>query len=80
MKTIITQGLEPDAETEIRSDFISSHLLRKRLREIISDKVDTTRATARKEVNYENPAWPYQQAGYLEREKALLEIISLLED
>lgn len=80
MKTIITQGLEDDQVKDIRADFISAHLVRKRLREILHDKVETTRATARKEVNYENPAWPYQQAGYLEREKALLEIISLLED
>lgn len=79
MKTVWTEGLEPDASKELVGDFISSHLVRKRLTQIIRDKIDTKRASVRKDSNYEKPAWAEYVADSIGYERALEEIISLLE-
>lgn len=80
MKTIITKGLEPDVAKEIRGDFKSSHLIRKRLITIIEDKIDDARKGLRQKVNYSNSSWAFLQADGMGYERALHEIISLLDE
>lgn len=80
MKITWTKGTDPALSKEIASNFKNSVQLRKRMITIINDKIDTVRVKARGEQLYDSPNWPYIQAGLLERERAYLEIISLLED
>lgn len=78
MKTSWTKGLEPDVVDELRGDFLSSHLVRKRLTEILEEKIDASVKGSRNKDNYESPAWAYLQADARGYERALSEIISLI--
>ncbi len=80
MKSIITSGLEPDIAKEIRGDFKSALLLRRRLTTIINEKINSSRSNLRSKTNYADAAWPYLQADGLGYERAMEEIISLLDD
>lgn len=80
MKSTWTAGQEPERVKDIVANFKGSSALRKRLAEILQDKIDSVRTKARKEENYASPNWPYQMAGLIERERAYEEIISLIED
>lgn len=80
MKASWTQGQEPERVKDIRADFKSSTVTRKRLIEILEGKVESARTSSRNETKYDSPNWPYIQAGLIERERAYLEVISLLKD
>jgi hypothetical protein len=80
LKTAITKGLEPDVAKEIRGDFKSSLLIRKRLQFLITEMIETNRKSLRQRTNYENAAWPFLQADGVGYERALMEINSLLDD
>lgn len=80
MKTSLIKGLDKDQTKDVRADFLSSHILRKRIVNILQEKIETSRASSRSLDSYNSPNWPYLQAGLIEREKAYLEVISLLED
>lgn len=80
MKTVWTDGLEPDVLREIKGDFVSSKLVRKRLKKIIDDKIETKRASVRKDTNYEKISWDNYIADALGYERALYEIISLIDE
>lgn len=77
MKESWTKGLDPDDAKILIDDFNGCPALRKRAIVLLEDKIEAIRAKARRDENYLSPNWAYQQAGFIEREKALLEIISL---
>lgn len=79
MKTAWTAGLDKDAAKEVRADFISAHLLRKRLTQMLNDKIETKRAALRKDQSYDKANWPNYVADGLGYERALTEVLSLLE-
>lgn len=79
MKTIWLEGLEEDHKKELKGDFISSQLVRKRLTKLINDKIDTNRTAVRKKENYDIAHFPALVADSIGYERALEEIISLLE-
>lgn len=79
MKTVWTEGLEPDQVIELRGDYVSSRLVRKRLKKILEDKIETKRTTVRKD-NYNMPNWANFVADSIGYERALSEIISLIEE
>jgi len=79
MKSIWVDGLEPDATLEMKGDFTSSHLLRKRMKKILEDKIETKRVGVRKDANYDKPNWANYVADSIGYERALAEIISLIE-
>lgn len=79
-KSILFAGLDPQVEKDMRGDFKSSLLIRKRMIEVLRMKIETHRSSSRKEVNYENASWAYKQADGVGYERALMEMISLLED
>ena len=79
MKTVWTEGLEPDIAKEIRGDFISSHLVRKRLKKILEDKIKTSHASLRNKDAYDKPNFGILAADSIGYERAMNEIISLLE-
>lgn len=78
MKSIITKGLEPDQVLEMKGDFLSAHLLRKRLVTIFTDKIEEERTKVR--LNFENPSWSYEMAKLFGYEEALKEVISILSE
>lgn len=77
-KTILFAGLEPDVEKELRGDFKSSLLIRKRIAKVLNDKIETARKDLRNKDHYADGSWTYRMADNLGYERALLEIISLL--
>lgn len=79
MKTAWTKGLNEKEATEISADFIAASHLRKRLISLLQEKERITREKLRSEALYEKPSWAYQQADGKGYERALNEIISLLE-
>jgi len=79
MKIGWTKGLEPDHAKEIRGDFISSHLVRKRLKKMLEEKIDTSHASLRQKDIYEKPNFGVLVADSIGYERAMAEVISLLE-
>lgn len=78
MKASWLNGLEEGQKLEMEREFLASALLRSRLKELIEGKLEASRVAQRNKVNYENSAWPYQQADQIGYERALSEIISLI--
>lgn len=79
MKSTWTKGLTPEQETELRKDFVGSIILRKRLQELLEEKSKSSRDATISKDNYSNPNWAYLQADARGYERAILEVISLLE-
>lgn len=80
MKISWYQGLEPEVERAIRGDFKSSLLIRNRLKKMLLDKIEAARSDARQKKNYDNANWANFIAESLGYERAMFEIISLIED
>lgn len=80
MKQSWTKGLTPERVIEIRKDFISSLATRRRLEEIINDKLRVSSTNTHSKENYALAGWPYLQADNIGYERALNEIISLISD
>jgi hypothetical protein len=78
MKTSWKAGLNKDEAAEIEQDFISSAHLRKRLSDILNDKINAKRTETLSKDLYQNPSWAYLQADAVGYERALNEVISLL--
>lgn len=80
MKTAIVKGLTPDVAKEIKGDFKSSFLLRKRLITLLEEKVENARKGIRSKDQYSSPSWAYLMADGVGYERALHEVINLLLD
>jgi hypothetical protein len=78
MKSILIQGLEEGQAKELRGDFLSAHLLRKRLVEVLNDKIETKRTKVSRD--YDNPNWNNHVAHAFGYEEALKEVISILSE
>ena len=78
MKTSITKGMTEEETKEISMEFISSVYLRKRLVEVLEDRIASSRASVIASSSYDSPAWPFVQADNNGYERALREVISLL--
>ena len=80
MKSSLTKGLDKQQKDDLTASFKSSTVFRKTAVNVLREKIESARKTARMDANYSNASWPYQQAGLIEKEKAYLEAISLLEE
>jgi hypothetical protein len=78
MKSILIQGLEEDRATEIRADFLSALLLRKRIVEVLNGKIESKRTSVSRD--YDNPNWSNKVAHSFGYEEALKEVISILSE
>ena len=78
MKTVWTKGLNEDAKDELQREFVASTYIRKRLSQILQDKIELSHSELRAKASYENPAWAFKQADGMGYERALSEVISLL--
>ena len=79
MKTQWTKGLEPDAKSEMKLHFSSSVQLRKRLGVMLKDKIDAKNREMIKDDAYDNPSWAYLQADSRGYQRAISEVLSLIE-
>lgn len=78
MKLTLTKGLEPDQAKELKGDFLSAHLLRKRIIEVLNDKIESKRTSVSRD--YSNPNWNNHVAHVFGYEEGLKEVISILSE
>ena len=79
MKITLIKGLTEAQVKEFNSDFVAAVSIRERFKTILQDKIDVQRSKGREDEAYTSSAWPYRQASINGYEKAMLEVISLLE-
>lgn len=80
MKTSWTQGLDKELVVDVRQNFKESLVLRKRMEEMLSEKMASSQRTSRSKSSYENPNWAYLQADARGYERALQEVIELISE
>lgn len=80
MKSVWTKNLSPEQAALASRDFKESKALRRRLAEILDEKLRVKHSETRTKEGYANPNWAYFQADAIGYERALTEILSLLED
>lgn len=80
MKTVWTKDLDAEKTREVGREFKEATLLRRRLTTILSDKLRQKHSESRSKDGYANPNWAYFQADAIGYERALTEILSILED
>ena len=78
MKLTLSQGLEPDAAKELKGRFLEARLLRKRIMEVLNDKIESKRTSVSRD--YDNPNWNNHVAHAFGYEEALKEVISILSE
>lgn len=78
MKLTLLQGLDPDQTKELRGDFLSAHLLRKRIVEVLNTKIESKRTSVSRD--YDNPNWDNKVAHVFGYEEGLKEVISILSE
>lgn len=79
MKMNWKKGLSLEAKKAIELEFNASGLLRERLAILINEKIHSNNKKCKLEVSYESPNWALLQADNVGYERALLEVLSLLE-
>lgn len=79
MKASITTGLEAAEAKLVQAEYLSSPLLRKRLKTLLMKKQESMRKDRLKESNYDSPNWVGLQADAVGYQRAIDEIISLIE-
>ena len=80
MKQSWTAGLSEEKALEIKQDYISSLGMRKRLIELLEAKIGTSNTFSHSKERYGDAGWPYLQADSVGYERALFEVISLIND
>lgn len=78
MKTSITSGLNDVQASEIKSEYLGSQQLRKRLIELLIKKQQSSLKKRRGEDVYDSPNFALLQADQIGYERAIDELISLL--
>lgn len=79
MKQSLTQGLEGLQASEIEVEWQHSQVLRRRLVALLNKKQEDMLKKRRSESVYDSPNWSLLQADAVGYERAMSEIISLLE-
>lgn len=80
MKTSWTQGLDKEAAVDVRQQYKEALVVRRRLAEMLEAKAASSIRAARTKDGYDNPNWAYLQADARGYERALMEVISLIDD
>lgn len=78
MKTSWTKGLSPDKKEEIKREFDASGVFRERLKQILEEKIESTRKGSVSKDAYQSANWAYLQADAVGAQRALEEVISLI--
>lgn len=81
MKSSITAGLDEKEATELRQEFVASHHVRKRIREMLQKDIDNLHTSMKNEEYLSSsPNWTLIQIDRIAQIKAYEKIISLLEN
>lgn len=79
MKTAITKGLNEVEADEMRQCFVHAAFLRKHLQKLMAEKINASNRIVRSKDSYSIPNWAFLQADAVGYERALTEVISLLD-
>lgn len=81
MNTAWTKGIRKGSQEDkdIRSSYAESFIIRKRLTQMLADKVDGKMKTAMSNDSFDSPSWAFLQAESIGYAKAMQEIIKLLD-
>lgn len=81
MNTAWTKGIRKGSQEDkdIRSSYAESYIIRKRLTQMLDDKVDGKMKTAMSNDAFDSPSWAFLQAESIGYAKAMQEIIKLLD-
>lgn len=80
MKVRWTTGLSKQDATEMRANFKEALVLRRRLIKLLKDDQDASTKLSRSKLLYDNPNWALLQADQRGYERAISEIISLIDE
>ncbi|AXH71949.1 MAG: putative hypothetical protein [Podoviridae sp. ctbj_2] len=80
MKKSWTLGLSPIKRDEIIQEYHGSATVRRRLVEMLKEKKDAAQEKSLKENAYGSPNWGFLQADSVGYQRAITEIIDLIED
>lgn len=80
MKASWVNGLDEQLQKDVRGDFASSRVTRKRLTELLEDHIKTADKVALNKDGYDTPNWAYKQADLIGYKRAIGEIINLISD
>ena len=81
MKSSLIKGItDKEAIKDAKANFNQSYLMRTLVIKRLKDKIEAAKLKARGGQTYENPSWPYIQADVIGYERALLEVISILDE
>lgn len=75
-----TEGLDKTAASEMRQDFLASKPVRDRLAVLINAKIEKANKAQLLTGNYDCPNWAYKQADNVGYNRALEEILKLIEN
>lgn len=80
MKASWTSGLNKELATDVRINFKEALVVRRRLVKMLNDKIDASAKEGRSKVLYANPNWALLQADQRGYERAISDIISLIDE
>jgi hypothetical protein len=80
MKISWTKGLLKDTALSVRQNYKESLVLRRRLVDMLEEKVRLSMRASRAEAAYENPNWALMQADSRGYERAMQEVVGLIND
>lgn len=80
MKSSWTKGLSKEEAANVKGEYSSSPSLRLRVRQMLDEKMDSTKRKERSKEDLDNPNWAIKQAYHLGYEKAIEEILNLFSD
>jgi hypothetical protein len=79
MKTAWKKGLSKERADEVAKDFDASAIMRARLKELLEERSRSSHAGSISKDAYSSPNWAYLQADARGYERAISEILSLIE-
>lgn len=80
MKTRWLDGLDAQNKSDITQAFKESALIRRRLKLLLEEEIETKRKSQVAKFNYDNPNWAYLQADFSGYERALRDVISWIDE
>lgn len=78
MKTSLVTGLDAQLASEVKSEYLGSQMLRKRIVAVMLKKQDASLKKRRKEDIYDSPNFALLQADQIGYERAISELIELI--
>lgn len=74
-----TRGLEPQLSLDVKQNYKESIVMRKRLKQMLLDRIEEVRIGSLTREKYDCPNWAYLQADAMGYERALRYLINLIE-